>query len=446
MAFPKGVVDAPVAIDRLGWFLSDWAAAAGRRRRPGSASSAYLVYAWSRVGRDPRPGTVVPIFSPPDDLTPAAMRYIVEQKFDNRAFAAALVDAAVKGHVRLVEDDGGFFGGSERRIERLRHARCNAARRDRAGVAQRAGRPQRDAGHGAEKPCNIFRREQGAGEAVLRRPMTARCSFAIMAGSALRSRSSSAAFWLAAAAVVLGRRRRQPSCWSCCPRPGMAIGGLVFPRRAQGQTQPDAACCTSWRRLSGESAVVARPCRSFPDALTTGNWLPLAIPLIGLPFVISSFFWMSAPTKEGRGVLDRIAGFKQYLSITERERLDRMQAPEGQLQLFERFLPYAIALGVENRWADRYTACWPRPRRPRRCAGLWLVFRVVEPVERYRRVRQFDRHRRSPATVSSPRPLPARPVARAAADRRAAVAAEAAEAAGNQPFAGRRKKRDRLAL
>jgi uncharacterized membrane protein len=64
---------------------------------------------------------------------------------------------------------------------------------------------------------------------------------------------------------------------------------------------------------------------------------------------------MSAPTKEGRGVLDRIAGFKQYLSITERERLDRMQAPEDSLQLFERFLPYAIALGVENRWADRYT-------------------------------------------------------------------------------------------
>jgi uncharacterized membrane protein len=93
----------------------------------------------------------------------------------------------------------------------------------------------------------------------------------------------------------------------------------------------------------------------IPDALKSGNWVPLTLPLIGLPFVISSFWWMSAPTREGRGVLDRIAGFKQYLSITERERLDRMQAPEDTLQLFERYLPYAIALGVENRWADRYT-------------------------------------------------------------------------------------------
>ena len=47
------------------------------------------------------------------------MRYVLEQKLDNRGFAAALIDAAVKGHVRLVEDDGGFFGKTKRSIERL---------------------------------------------------------------------------------------------------------------------------------------------------------------------------------------------------------------------------------------------------------------------------------------------------------------------------------------
>ena len=35
------------------------------------------------------------------------MRYILEAKLDNRAFAAALVDLGVKGQVRLVEEDGG---------------------------------------------------------------------------------------------------------------------------------------------------------------------------------------------------------------------------------------------------------------------------------------------------------------------------------------------------
>jgi uncharacterized membrane protein len=63
---------------------------------------------------------------------------------------------------------------------------------------------------------------------------------------------------------------------------------------------------------------------------------------------------MSAPTAKGRQVLDRIAGFKHYLSVTERERLDRLTPPKDTPELFERYLPYAIALGVENRWAKRF--------------------------------------------------------------------------------------------
>ena len=92
----------------------------------------------------------------------------------------------------------------------------------------------------------------------------------------------------------------------------------------------------------------------FFQALQTGWWLPFLLPALALPLVVSAFAWIDAPTKEGRAVLDRIAGFKQYLSITERERLDRMTPPEDTPELFERYLPYAIALGVENRWAKRF--------------------------------------------------------------------------------------------
>ena len=91
---------------------------------------------------------------------------------------------------------------------------------------------------------------------------------------------------------------------------------------------------------------------------------------LGLPLALSAFFWIGAPTKEGRAVLDRITGFKHYLSITERERLDRMQAPRDTLQMFERWLPYAVALGVENRWADRFSGAARRGRRGRAQQGF----------------------------------------------------------------------------
>jgi uncharacterized membrane protein len=92
----------------------------------------------------------------------------------------------------------------------------------------------------------------------------------------------------------------------------------------------------------------------FVDALNSGWWLPLILPLLAFPLVLSAFWWISAPTPEGRRVLDHIAGFKQYLSITEAERLDRMTAPKDTPELFEKYLPYAIALEIENRWAKRF--------------------------------------------------------------------------------------------
>jgi uncharacterized membrane protein len=90
------------------------------------------------------------------------------------------------------------------------------------------------------------------------------------------------------------------------------------------------------------------------DALNSGFILPVVPVLLAVPLVISAFWWIAAPTKEGRTVLDHIAGFKQYLSITERERLDRMTAPQDTPEIFEKYLPYAIALGIENRWATRF--------------------------------------------------------------------------------------------
>jgi uncharacterized membrane protein YgcG len=350
VAFPKDVVAAPSESDRLGWLLSDWGPPL-----IGSLGLAgifgYLFYAWNKAGRDPRPGTVVPLFSPPDDLTPAAMRYIVQQKFDNRAFAAALVDAAVKGHVRLVEEDGGWFSGNERRIERIEMP-----------GATPLDAPEQAALNLLVSPNDSLVMEQKNHSTFSASIKALGARFAEAYDGKLFLRNYGwigaavvifvAAFWLAAATVVLAEGAGS-QLLVLLSASGMAIGALIF--HAAPKEQTSGRCLLHILALIFGGAGIAFGLPLIPQALTTGNWLPLAIPLIGLPFVISSFFWMSAPTKEGRGVLDRIAGFKQYLSITERERLDRMQAPEDTLQLFERYLPYAIALGVENRWADRYT-------------------------------------------------------------------------------------------
>ena len=349
-AFPKGVVAEASQSTRFGYFLADWAPplAGGAGL---AAVLGYLFYAWRKAGRDPRPGTVVPLFSPPDDLSPAAMRYIVEQNLDNRAFAASLVDAAVKGHIRLVEEDGGWFSSNERRIERLDRAEVTPLAQAEArslnslvGPSETIVMEQKNHAtfSAAKKALSSEFDDAYENKLFMRNYGWMGAAVAIFVG----------ALWLAASTLVLAEGAGN-QILVLLSAAGMIIAALIF--HAAPSDKSTGRCLIHLLAMIFGGIGVALAFPIIPQALTTGNWIPLAIPLIGLPFVVSCFWWMSAPTQEGRKILDRIAGFKQYLSITERERLDRMQAPEDSLQLFERFLPYAIALDVENRWADRYT-------------------------------------------------------------------------------------------
>ena len=63
---------------------------------------------------------------------------------------------------------------------------------------------------------------------------------------------------------------------------------------------------------------------------------------------------LKAPTLAGRKLLDKIEGFKQYIDIAERHELD-FQHPKGRSpELFEEYLPYALALGVEQQWGESF--------------------------------------------------------------------------------------------
>ncbi|HEV2043159.1 MAG TPA: DUF2207 domain-containing protein, partial [Sphingomicrobium sp.] len=351
VAFPKDVVDAPSSATKAGWFLADWGpplvALGGLAGLIG-----FLYVAWQRGGRDPRAGTVVPIFSPPDGLSPAAMRYVIEQKLDNRGFAAALVDAAVKGHVKLTEDDGGFFGATKRSITRSSQATSQPL-----GSAEFAALDQLVPAGGTiemdkENHSTFSSSINGLSKALA----------AEFEGKAFK-RNIGWAFaaiavwllglWFAAASILAAEGVGVASWMILSPilLVGVIVAWLSLPKMA---TVP--GCIVHGVLIVLGGAAVAASLPTIPMALATGRWLPIAIAAIGLPLALSAFAWIDAPTKDGRAMLDRIAGFKQYLSITERDRLDRMQAPEDNLILFERLLPYAIALEVENRWADRFTS------------------------------------------------------------------------------------------
>jgi len=64
---------------------------------------------------------------------------------------------------------------------------------------------------------------------------------------------------------------------------------------------------------------------------------------------------MKAPTFAGRQLMDQVEGFKRFLSSVDGDRLNRATPPQQTPEVFERFLPYALALDVEQDWANKFS-------------------------------------------------------------------------------------------
>jgi len=64
---------------------------------------------------------------------------------------------------------------------------------------------------------------------------------------------------------------------------------------------------------------------------------------------------LKAPTRAGRQLMDRVDGFKMFLSAVDGQRMNTMTPVGKTPELFERFLPYALALGVEQAWAEQFS-------------------------------------------------------------------------------------------
>lgn len=88
--------------------------------------------------------------------------------------------------------------------------------------------------------------------------------------------------------------------------------------------------------------------------------LALIVIFIGLAAHGLFYFLLRAPTPPGRRLLDRVEGFRMYLDVAEKDDLNLRHPPEKTPALFERYLPYAYALGVEQAWARQFEDVFAR--------------------------------------------------------------------------------------
>jgi uncharacterized membrane protein YgcG len=88
--------------------------------------------------------------------------------------------------------------------------------------------------------------------------------------------------------------------------------------------------------------------------------LPFVIAGVVTGAVIAIFGWyMPARTIQGTRTLESVLGFEDFLDHVEADRFNRViKTPE----MFEKFLPYAMALNVEKNWSQAFRdICRERP-------------------------------------------------------------------------------------
>lgn len=347
-SWPKGFVQEPTIRDRLLWWFSD-------NRSAVIAGGGlvlllgYFLFAWFRVGRDPAPGVIIPHYLPPDGLSPATLRFVRTMGYDNKAFSAAIVGLAAKGYFKIDEQGGKYS------LERLDAATQSLTPSEAALNSTLRKQPKffelLQINHSAIQAArkaheNALRREYESanfrlnshylwfGVAIL--IISYALGLLVLTHTEDKSTGLFMSFWLGAWTLgVYALTARALGVWRQVFRsPGkvlLAIGVTAF----------------ALPFLAGELIGLGLLIHSIGTVLAV-------LLVLGIALSILFRHLLKAPTPVGRKLLDRIEGFRLYLSVAEASDLNMMHTPKLDKEVFERYLPYAMALDVEDAWSHRF--------------------------------------------------------------------------------------------
>ena len=281
VGWPKGFVDEPTWLDRIGWILKD-------NRNLLVAVFGYLLLllyyipTWNKHGRDPEEGVVVTRYEPPKGFSPASLRYIRQMYYDDKVMTAAILNLAVKGYLEITKK------GSTHSLRKLRD--------------------------------KTLKPPMAPGEKELFEALFAE-------GSPVTLKNSNH--------EVLGKARSKH-------------------RESLREDYKNHYFKTN--ALLNVPAILIVVLTTL-IALNIGRGATaLVIAMTVLSFLTMAFFAiiMKRPTIRGRQLLDEMLGFKDFLEIAEKDELNLRNPPAKTPELFEMMLPFALALGVEQAWSERF--------------------------------------------------------------------------------------------
>lgn len=295
------------------------------------AQLAYYLFAWVRVGRGPSAGTIMPLFEPPSDLSPAAMRYLSRLAYDSKTYASALLSLAAKGVLTLTQKDDDIT------LSKNSDSKVKLAK----------------------------------GEAALSKSLFKKSDrLEFTEPNHKRIRNSLQAHKIALDTEIQNSLFRNNYRWLI---PGLLLTGvalfILLIQLIDGLNPTpvaimvmavilltlvyDAYQRANWFSLIVMSAIVVGICAL---AFTLSWYDFIELTLVSGIILLNLIFQraLKAYTVAGRRLMDKVEGFALFLRKTEKYRLQQTRTIEKNLDLFQRYLPYAVALDLEASWTGYF--------------------------------------------------------------------------------------------
>jgi uncharacterized membrane protein YgcG len=287
---PQGILKSPSALTRLGWFLGS---------NPilflPLFTLAVMFTLWYSMGRDPDPGvSVAPQYEPPKGMCPAEAGTLIDDTIHPRDITSTIIDLAVRGYLKIEEKVDTFL---------LFH--------------------HKDYVFTLLKPHEQWGPDLTAHERVMLENI-------FLAGSGTRLSDLKNRFYTVIPIV------RQD---------------IMSSLKSKGiyTLDPDSA--------NGYSIAAGVAIAILVVAFQVLGWMNLfnSVPLLIVSVLVSALIWwlfarqMTAKTVTGARTRIAVLGFQEFMNRVDADRIKRMPP-----DTFEKFLPYAMALGVEHHWAQAF--------------------------------------------------------------------------------------------
>lgn len=263
-----------------------------------------LVYLlWYVRGRDPEVGpTPEYVTEPPDDTPPGVLGTLVDERVDMQDILATIVDLARRGYLKIEEiEKPGLLGFGSQDF--------------------------------------VFRKGDGAGSDL--RPYERNILRGIFTGNRTERELSSL----------------RNKFYTKLPKIKSEMYEELV-RRDLFKSNPDTTR-NLWRGLAIGAAIVvgigfffAAPLSEYAGAVMC---LPLAFGAAAVSLFVAANY-MPAKTRKGAESAARWQAFREYL-----DRIEKVSDLDQASELFERFLPYAIAFGMNQTWVRKFSTLTDTP-------------------------------------------------------------------------------------